>query len=266
MPTERRPILKADNQRTNYSVIYDELWDVYLEFIGPEAALLYCYLSRLLRFGVPDPTGSEWRQAVCAPLGLSLEQSHAAWARLLESELVTVEPDGTYLLHVPRARGDVLPWDTSTARLTVAATMEREATLRAARGTGTMLSFCEQQFGRALSPVEFQRLEEIQRRYPRDLAEEAVAEAVLAQKLVVTYVEQVLANWAAQGVKTVEQAREVRQKFREAKAAKRTRQKKTTTMKNPEGAVEVDYDEIARHQAAEWAKKHRGGGAVDGTR
>jgi DNA replication protein len=88
----------------------------------------------------------------------------------------------------------------------------------------------EQEFGRALSPIE---IETINHWLDDDelspaLIKAALREAVLMAKLNFRYVDRILNEWNKKGVKTVEDARKVSQSFRNQSSKNQSQQKPKT--------------------------------------
>lgn len=197
---KRRIKLEKRDERREFSIIYHELWTESLAHIGGSGALLYCYLQYLADHEVPEPYSAEWEQAVCLPLGLSINESHAAWAKLQESGLILLEKN-SYVLCEPCRK-------TSTPQ----------------NNEGKVLMVeVEARFGRPLSMTEIQLLGDYCRMYDESLVRLATEVAVEAGALSLPYIRQVLLNWKAKGIVTAAQAESDRVNFQEKKAKRNAR-------------------------------------------
>ncbi|MCP8616667.1 DnaD domain-containing protein [Salirhabdus salicampi] len=74
----------------------------------------------------------------------------------------------------------------------------------------------EQEFGRALSPIEIETVNQWidQDQFSNDMIKAALREAVLMGKLSFRYIDRILSEWKKKGIKTVDQARAASQSFR----------------------------------------------------
>lgn len=223
--TTGRIALHRAGARRGFSVIFDELWATYLPHIGPQAALLYCFLHYLSGGEIPNPCSTEWGDQVCRPLGMSVADSHQAWARLQELCLLVPTAEG-YALYDPTPTPQVKP--------------EAERTL---------LLELEKLFGRPLSMTEITLAQEFERSYGCELVLAAAAVAVEVQARSMPYIRQVLLNWQAKGISTVEQATEDVAEFRRGKARRNARRGGQTKRGAPPvpastpAATSVTYDE-----------------------
>lgn len=226
----------AGEDRINFSIIYDELWDSYLPYLGPAAALLYCYLLRLSRHGISGPGGPGWQAEVCAPLGLSVPDSHQCWARLQEFGLLYPASDGSYTLGYPKTKeelntllADFMPLQQlSLPSVSVESSIKSEAMMRSQRrnrANKTLFSFVEQEFGRALSMTEMERVLALEKTYARDLIELAVELAIIAQARSLAYIEQILVNWHLKGITTAAAARQDSEQHRQQKSRRNRKSK-----------------------------------------
>lgn len=240
------------DDRQYFSLVYHELWDCYLPQIGPAATLLYCYLLRLVRHGLSGPGGSGWQAEVCAPLGMSLNDSHQAWARLQEYGLILANSDGSYSLTQPRSKDDFqatfkdfVPLQQPLAPVSSQPSTAGEATMRALRknrGQKSLFSVVEQEFGRALSMTEMEKVLSLEKSYPRELVEVATELAVIAQARNLAYIEQILVNWQLKGITTAQAARQDSEQHRASKAKRRSNPKTTGKAGQPE--AENPWDDI----------------------
>lgn len=73
--------------------------------------------------------------------------------------------------------------------------------------TTSLYDVFESEFGRPLSPLEFEQVEKMQQEYGIDLVKLALSEAVMAGARSFRYIETVLNNWSKAGIKTVDEAR-----------------------------------------------------------
>ncbi len=223
--TTDRIMLQRAGARRGFSVIFDELWSGYLPHIGPQAALLYCFLQYLSGGDAPNPCSQEWGNEVCQPLGMSVEDSHQAWARLQEMCLLVPTADG-YALCDPHPTPQTKP-----------------------SSEGKLLVELEKMFGRPLSMTEITLAQEFQQAYGWELVLAAAAVAVDAQARSMPYIRQVLLNWQAKGINTVQQANEDIADFRHEKARRHARRggkaKKvaSATQSSPSTSSSVTYDE-----------------------
>ncbi|SET90972.1 DNA replication protein [Salinibacillus kushneri] len=82
---------------------------------------------------------------------------------------------------------------------------------------GKLFYLFEQEFGRALSPIEIETINHWldEDNLAPSLIKAALREAVLMGKLNFRYVDRILIEWRKKGVKTVEDARKVSQSFRQ---------------------------------------------------
>ncbi|GAA0480866.1 DNA replication protein DnaD [Salinibacillus aidingensis] len=82
---------------------------------------------------------------------------------------------------------------------------------------GKLFYLFEQEFGRALSPIEIETINHWldDDQLAPSLIKAALREAVLMGKLNFRYVDRILIEWRKKGVKTVEDARKVSQSFRQ---------------------------------------------------
>ncbi len=230
-------VYPLEEDRQDFSIIYHELWDCYLPYLGPAATLLYCFLKRQVHRGLSGPSSANWAADVCAPLSLTVSDSHQAWARLQEMGLIIANSDGSYSLANPKTKeefqqafADLAPRQQQFPAVSLQASIEADATqraLRRRRAQVSLYSFVEQQFGRPLNSLEGEKLKNIEAKYPRDLVELAVELAVIAQALSIPYVEQVLCNWQVKGIKTAAEARADAEQFRMRKAMKSSGRQKT---------------------------------------
>lgn len=236
------------DDRQDFSIIYHELWDCYLPYLGPAATLLYCFLKRQLQQGLSGPSSTSWAADVCTPLSLSVADSHQAWARLQEMGLVIANSDGSYLLANPKPKqefqlafADLTPRQQQFPAVGLEASIEADATQRAMRrrrAQTTLYSLVEQEFGRTLNATEAERLKVIEASHPRELVELAVELAVVAQAFSMAYIEQVLLNWQVKGIRSAQAARADAEQFRLQKALKVRGQKKTKAAKETTDTVD----------------------------
>lgn len=227
---EANLVYPADERR-DFSIIYNELWDCYLPYLGPVAALLYCYLVRMVRHGLAGPSGPSWQAEVCAPLGIAVADSYQAWARLQEFGLIVANSDGSYSLTSPKRQeefqelyADLTPRQQQLQPLETSS-LQGEAQRRSLRHSReqTLFSFVEQEFGRTLSMTEMDKVLSLEKNYPRELVEYAVEMAIIAQARSLAYVEQILTNWKVKGIHTLQQAEQDAQQHRLQKARRSSR-------------------------------------------
>ena len=216
--------VKSKTSRGGFAIIYNELWTDYMPHIGGQGALLYCYLKSVIDGEIPDPCCEEWAEAVCRPLGLSVAESHQAWALMQEMGLITYE-DECYVLHDPKASpGRALNVD-----------VERLSAYGAV----------EELFGRPLSGAEVYQLETLAEEHAEDMIVTSARYAVLAGAFSLPYMKQILLNWKAKGISTVKEAEEDHRRFSTEKAKKHARggAKPTKGKETREASPEVSYDD-----------------------
>ncbi|MCD8501740.1 MAG: DnaD domain-containing protein [Bacillaceae bacterium] len=90
----------------------------------------------------------------------------------------------------------------------------------------------EEEFGRPLSPIEYESLTMWldQDHYDPTLIKQALMEAIVSGKRNLRYIDRILVEWTRNGIKTVEQAREYGKKFRKHQY---TNANKSKTLKRP---------------------------------
>jgi len=223
MAKQRIKIEKREERR-EFSIIYHELWTDYLGNIGGSGALLYCYLRYLAGQEVPHPCSDEWEREVCQALGMTYEESHAAWARLQEHGLICLDK-GAYVLCEPQTR---------------------EEAIAAVQGS-SLYAEVERLFGRPLSMTEIHLLGDLGRLYGEELLRAGVKVAVEHRALSLPYIRQVLLNWKAKGISTAAMAEADRTAFQEEKA-RRSRKapssRRTKEVQRPADPVaKTKYDE-----------------------
>jgi len=197
---KKRIKLEKREERREFSIIFHELWTESLGHIGGSGALLYCYLKYLADYEVPEPYSAEWEQAVCLPLGMSINESHAAWAKLQERGLMLLEKN-SYVLCDPRRTTGTPP----------------------AKESNVLMVEVEARFGRPLSMTEIGLLGDYCRLYDESLVRLATEVAVEAGALSLPYIRQVLLNWKAKGIVSATQAESDRVGFQEKKAKRNAR-------------------------------------------
>ncbi len=95
----------------------------------------------------------------------------------------------------------------------------------------TIFDFVEQNFGRTLSPTEF---EEIKKWKDNELTRYAIKQAVLNNKCGIKYISRILYAYERENIKTVQQAQEREREYIEAKKEKKYKQYKTSAEKTQE--------------------------------
>lgn len=81
--------------------------------------------------------------------------------------------------------------------------------------TRIIYSTIEQNFGRPLSPIEYEKIEVWLEDYPDDIIEYAVHKSVLINKKNFSYVEGILRNWKSNGWRTLQEIKDEEYKHRE---------------------------------------------------
>ena len=71
----------------------------------------------------------------------------------------------------------------------------------------------EKEFARPLTPIEFQLISDLESRYGENLVSAALSESIRNGKRSIRYIEAILTNWNAAGVRTVEEAHEMIKNF-----------------------------------------------------
>lgn len=187
---------------------------------------MYCYLKSRTGQEIPSPCSKEWFEEVCKPLGVSVLQSHQAWAKLQEMGLIFYD-SGDYILRDPQSISDKHVADETKQ---------------------TIYADVEAQFGRPLSGAEIYQLEILVEEYPLELIATAARFAVQSQAFSLPYIKQVLLNWKAKGIKSVEQAEADHQEFSMRKAKRHAQRgsaspKRKVEIKAPD-AVNYDDEEL----------------------
>ncbi|MDP3488016.1 MAG: DnaD domain protein, partial [Bacillota bacterium] len=136
---------------------------------------------------IPNPCSQEWGQEVCQVLGMSIIESHSAWAHLQEMGLI-VMLDGAYVL-------------CDTEKLSPASVSSQD--MPKSEGS-SLYAQVEAQFGRVLSSSEVARLEDLAEAYSTELIVLAVQASVQEQALSMPYVTKVLADWKRRKLTTPE--------------------------------------------------------------
>lgn len=216
---DNRIKLAKHDERRAFTIVYDELWSDYLAHIGGQGALLYCFLRYLAGREIPNPCSKEWHIEVCQPLGLSVVESHQAWARLQEMGLITPIDDG-YVLREPMPKPE----------------QQKGA-------SEVLLVQIEELFGRPLSMTEITQIEELASVHNLKLVMAAAKLAVDAQALSLPYIRQVLLNWKAKGIKSAEEAAADVEDFRMKKARRHARKGETSRQPAEVSSGTVTYDE-----------------------
>jgi len=194
---KKRIKIEKREERREFSIIYHELWTDYLGNIGGSGALLYCYLKYLAGQDIPDPCSQEWEREVCLALGMTYDDSHAAWARLQEHGLICLD-QGTYVLCEPQTREEAI----------------------AEMQGSSLYAEVERLFGRPLSMTEIHLVGDLGKLYSEELLRAAVKVAVEHRALSLPYIKQVLLNWKAKGISTAALAEADLVAFQEEKAKK----------------------------------------------
>ncbi|HSL93700.1 MAG TPA: DnaD domain protein [Bacillota bacterium] len=237
MASSPRIKVKSRTSRGGFAIIYNEIWTDYLPYIGGQGALLYCYLKAIVDGEIPDPCCDEWVESVCRPLGLSVTESHQAWALMQEMGLITYE-DECYVLHDAKASpGRAAEFD-----------VERLSAYGAV----------EELFGRPLSGAEVYQLETLAEEHAEDMIVAAARYAVLAGAFSLPYMKQILLNWKAKGIGSVTEAEEDHRRFSTQKAKKHarsgTKPVKAREVKATEPEVSYDDEEMILRRMMKAAK------------
>ena len=95
----------------------------------------------------------------------------------------------------------------------------------------TIYDFVEQNFGRTLSPIEY---EEISQWIDNELTRYAIKQAVINNKCSIKYISRILNAYERENVKSVQQAHERERQYNEAKREKRYKQYKTSSERTQE--------------------------------
>lgn len=75
----------------------------------------------------------------------------------------------------------------------------------------------ESNFGRTLSPIEYESIEKWLSDYPAVLIQRAIEEAINSNNKAIKYIDRILFNWKSQGLKTIAEVEEYSLKYRKAK-------------------------------------------------
>ena len=78
-----------------------------------------------------------------------------------------------------------------------------------------LFSIFEQEFGRPLSPIEFQQLLDWAAEYREELILQALTEAVIAGKRNMRYIDRILLNWQKEDIRTRHEAIDYSKGFRQ---------------------------------------------------
>lgn len=100
---------------------------------------------------------------------------------------------------------------------------------------GTIYKLFEQEFGRLLSPMEYETIGMWfdQDQHSPALIRLALKEAVLSQKLSLRYIDRILFDWKKKNIKTVEAAEKQSSNFRQQIPVQRTMEQEPSTSKVP---------------------------------
>lgn len=211
---------------TTGTFIRHELWDLYLPFIGGTAALLYCYLLRQLEKG-----GVYSYKNMSGALGISEEDLREALAMLIEYDLVGLGNGNKLLINSPKQKNELSTLlehqaqqyheGDGTDTYYGANKVLIPARARSSRTSENLFSLVEQEFGRSLRPSEYELLMKIEDTYSKELITEAVSRAVLHQAYNIQYIDSILFNWKAKGIKNLIDVERDDQRFKASKAQRR---------------------------------------------
>lgn len=84
-----------------------------------------------------------------------------------------------------------------------------------------VLNLFEHEFGRTLSHVEKQSIIELAKKYDHEIIKKAVTEAVIKQKLTISYVRGILKDWEIHNLKTMDEIEKYEMEFAKNKALKK---------------------------------------------
>jgi len=218
--------LRQQLVRRGFTVVFDELWTDYLPHIGGQGALLYCFLKFRVGQDIPNPCSHDWEHEVCKTLGMSVADSHGAWARLQEMGLIVLS-DGAYELCDP-------------TKLSLGLV----AVGNGAAPAQSLYAEVEMLFGRVLGSSEIARLEELAEEYPHEHVVLAVQAAAQEQALSFPYVARVLADWKRRKLTTSDAIRVYLDERRQAKLSKEiVKGRRNTRMPQTRGADLMTYDD-----------------------
>ena len=216
-------------RRRGFSIIFDELWTDYLPHIGGPGVLLYCFLKFMSGREIPNPCSTDWDREVCQVLGISVPESHNAWARMQEMGLISLV-EGAYVLMEPQA------------------VKSKEAEHN--KDANSVFTKVEHLFGRPLSMTEIKQLDDLSEGYSSDLLVLAADVGVQAGALSMSYIKQVLLNWRAKGISSTEQAIADLEQFRLKKARRHARKSERPITKEdvhvPQSALSYEDEAILR--------------------
>lgn len=197
--SKNRIQVREHTGRRGFSIVFDQLWTDYLPHVGGHGVLLYCFLKYKSGSEIPDPCSAEWEQEVCHGLGLTLAESHEAWARLQEMGLI-IHEEGSYIV-------------CDAVGVSVQAVSSEPV-------GDSLYSQVEALFGRVLGSSEIARLEELAGEYSQELIILAVEAAAHEQALSFPYIVRVLADWKRRKLTTPDAINVYLEERRQAKLSK----------------------------------------------
>lgn len=92
-------------------------------------------------------------------------------------------------------------------------------------GSGELVNTFEKEFGRPLSPLEYEEIRNLHNRHGPELTTEALRRAVAAGKLNLRYINGILGSWYKQNLKTIREVQEYERQREEAKTGGTNRAK-----------------------------------------
>ena len=217
--------IKYGVQRDEVTCIPNDIWDVYLPYVGGTGVLVYLYIYRLT-----NQRSKIDFEYTATDLQLHFDDVQAAIAKLLEYELFTFGGANNDILKVndPKSRGQLERYLQSLQRpdpeMRDVGIPRRLDEMDVAYGQDSVVSFGEREFGRPLTSAECRTLRSLAEDYPEELIKEAMSRAVLNGAPNLPYTQKILFNWGEQNVRTLEQVKVEDAKFQERK--KRTTQSK----------------------------------------
>lgn len=83
--------------------------------------------------------------------------------------------------------------------------------------TRSIYNFIEENFGRPLSPIEYEKINEWEKEYSQDIIEYAVMKSVLYNKRTFNYVNGILRNWKTNGFRSLQEIKDNEIKITESR-------------------------------------------------
>ena len=98
--------------------------------------------------------------------------------------------------------------------------IEKEGENYTSSTTRSIYELIEENFGRPLSPIEFEKIQEWEKDYDQEIIEYAVRKSVLYNKRTFNYVNGILRNWKTSGLRTLQEIKDAEVKMYEHRESK----------------------------------------------